>query len=279
MDRGTYNFTIWCYSATRLIRYGPDRKKVHRELMTHLEDRRTSLMEQGMDKQEASDKTLEAMGSAEELAPQLAAIHKPFWGYVIRACHILLVLLLIVGFSPIRKFFLSREYVTSAYRGFEVYSADSYGGDSGRTLHHISQPDVSFSSDGSSFTLTDAVIYTKISSATNEPVTTLCFLVEQSSLLPWREHQDYQGYLSDCPITGWFYAVDSLGRRYDSFYERGEDDMYINTYSVRDGVFSCTIECWINGFDYTGVEWVDICYERDGRNYTMRIDLAGGVME
>lgn len=277
MDRGTYNFTIWCHSATRLIRYKPDRKKVYKELMTHLEDRRERLMEQGMEQQEASDKTLEAMGSAEELAPQLAAIHKPFWGYIICTCHILLVLLLIVGFSPIRKLFLSWESVKYNYHA--VYSAESYNADSGKTLHYISQPDISFSSDGSNFTLTDAAIYTKISSTTNEPVTTLCFLVEQSSLLPRKEHQEYHGYLASVPITGWFYAVDSLGRRYDSFYERGEDDMYINTYSVRDGIFSCTIECWINGFDYTGVEWVDICYDRDGRSYSMRIDLAGGVKE
>lgn len=276
MDRGTYNFTIWCHSATRLIRYGPDRKKVHRELMAHLEDCRSYLMEQGASQEEASEKALEAMGSAEKLAPQLAAIHKPFWGYVIRTCQILLVALLIVGFFPIRKYFLSREYDKSPHQGYPVYSAESYGGDTGRTLHHISQPNVSFSSDGSTFTITDAVVYTKISPATNEPVTTLCFLVEQSSLLPRREHQDYQGHLNLLPITSWFYAVDNTGRRYDSFYERDEDDMYINTSSIRDGVFSCTIECWINDFEPEGVKWVDICYERDGRNYTMRINLTGG---
>ena len=279
MDRGTYNFISWCKAATGEIRYGPDRKKVYLELMTHLVDRRQQLMEEGATQEDASEKALEAMGSAEDLAPQLAAIHKPFWGYTLRACVFVLAALLIVAFFPIRNYFLSREYDKTAHQSFMAYSADTYGEDSGKILHHISQPNVSFSSDGSTFTITDAVVYTMTSQTTGEPVTTLGFLVEQRSLLPWLEHQGYQGVLSCFPITSWFYAVDNLGRRYDSLYERSEDAGYINTYSIRDGAFSCTIDCRISGFQLDGAQWVDICYERDGRSYTMRIQLTGGGAE
>lgn len=76
--------TSWCHAATILIRFGPDRKAVYNELLAHLEERRDAFMEQGLNEREASTKALEAMGDAYEIAPQLAAIHRPFWGYFLR---------------------------------------------------------------------------------------------------------------------------------------------------------------------------------------------------
>ena len=77
-----HNFSLWCQKATEKIRYSPDRRVVCQELMDHLEDHRDALMKQGLTREEAERKSLDAMGSAEEIAPQLGAIHKPWLGYL-----------------------------------------------------------------------------------------------------------------------------------------------------------------------------------------------------
>ena len=71
----------WCNQAVRLIRYPPDRKEVFEELRQHVDDRSDLFLAQGFSQEEAVEKTLLAMGDADELAPQLAAIHRPFWGF------------------------------------------------------------------------------------------------------------------------------------------------------------------------------------------------------
>ena len=77
-----YTFAKWCLEAVSQIKYTADRDEVYEELRAHLEDHRDALMEQGIPREEAEKRALEAMGSAKEIAPQLAAVHKPFWGYV-----------------------------------------------------------------------------------------------------------------------------------------------------------------------------------------------------
>jgi hypothetical protein len=44
---------------------------------------------------------------------------------------------------------------------------------------------------------------------------------------------------------------------------------------VLSGIFRQTHECWINDFP-ADAKWVEFCYERDGRSFSLRIDLTGG---
>ena len=74
-------FIYWCRDAISGIRYWKDRNKVFGELYEHLEDRYDYFIEKGYTHEQAQKKTLEAMGDPMELAPQLAAIHKPHWAY------------------------------------------------------------------------------------------------------------------------------------------------------------------------------------------------------
>lgn len=85
----TNRLDYWCVQATSRIRYGPDRKRVYGELRLHMEDRKDAFVAQGLTEEAAMNKTLEAMGSALEIAPQLGAIHSPFWGYFLRVCRVL----------------------------------------------------------------------------------------------------------------------------------------------------------------------------------------------
>ena len=67
-----WKLTQWCVHATAQIHYLPDHDAVQQELRDHLEDKFLGYTEQGLSEEEAVEKTLSDMGSAEELAP--------FWG-------------------------------------------------------------------------------------------------------------------------------------------------------------------------------------------------------
>lgn len=274
MDRGTHNFITWCLRATSLIRYGPDRKMVSKELMDHLEDHRSALMEKGMTQEEASEKALEAMGSADEIAPQLAAVHRPFWGYFLRASKIAVVVLLCLCIIPVWRYFknLNLQDTPSLWK-YDIYSEESYGGDTGRTLLHLSQPNLSFSCDGHDFTITDACVMSEDSEYYGPNFTQLYIRMEQTSLLPWKQQNEFFRHFS---VSAWFCARDSLGNEYPGFFDQVQaDTKHVNTTGVQSGIFKYTHILWINEFP-AEAEWVDICYERDGREIVVRVQLTGG---
>ena len=269
-ELSTAQLDRWCKTATEQIRFGPDRRRVAEELRNHLEDHRMSLIEQGMDQQEANLQALEAMGSAEELAPQLAAIHKPFWGRVIRICRILLVPLLVFSIFPMINYY-GRSLAYSAPDLEELYP-DSYVEENGLTVQHLSPAKVSFSSDGSTFTVTDAMILTDQYGNTE-----LQILVEQRCLLPSLEQVEYM--MRYIPITEWFYVTDSAGTQYVPYHaDRYSDNTFLSK-DLRFGLFSCTMRYRIFDFVPDNVQWVDLSYARDGRSYTLRVDLTGGAAE
>lgn len=263
-DRLTY----WCLSATSEIKYKPDRERVYGELRLHVEDRKESFLARGFSEQEAIDKTIEAMGKPESIAPQLGEIHSPFWGYLLRAARIMLVILLCISLLSVHRYIKKNNYSDNYFNDFDVYDTASYGPDSGRTLLHLSQPDVSFSSDGSTFTLTDAAVFRNDETG----MVQLYVNIEQTSLLPQKEHKEY---FDSIPFSFLFSARDSLGNEYTNWYGIEDGGRWVNGHIAQRDLFSCVHECWIVHFPEEA-QWVEICYERDGRSYSLRIDLTGG---
>ena len=93
--------------------------------------------------------------------------------------------------------------------------------------------------------------------------------VKVTDLFQWAE-------LDDIPIHD-FWAVDSLGNVYSSF----KNDAYSYQRSVsgnleRTGYFSCTMDLWLNNFISQDAQWIELRYDRDGRDIRLRIDLNGG---
>ena len=272
MKKHEFNFDLWCRVATGAIRYGPDRKAASQELRGHLDDAFEAALARGLTEEEAENAVLESMGRAEEIRPQLAAIHKPFWGYVIMASQVALVILLVLSLLPIWKYFtgLKLEEKPNNYKDFELYSAESYGGDTGRTLHHLSQPHVSFRSDGNTFTVTDAVLFTEYSPHLEADVTRLYLLVDQFSLLPATELEMYDGNNDFFTTICYFFMRDDRGNIYPLRTAKSR-----STNTVQSGFFTQTHECGVSDFP-VDAKWVEFCYERDGRSFSLRIDLTGG---
>lgn len=74
----------WLDTATRGIRFRPDRQAVREELAGHLEDKAADLQRifPDMTFKEARDRALGEMGDPEEIGRTLALLHRPWLGYL-----------------------------------------------------------------------------------------------------------------------------------------------------------------------------------------------------
>ncbi len=79
------DFDRWCSAAVGRIRFVPDRWEVYEELYAHMEDQYEELTAAGLSEDEAVKEVTASMGDPEETARQLERIHRPFWGYALRA--------------------------------------------------------------------------------------------------------------------------------------------------------------------------------------------------
>ena len=245
------NFDDWCYHAVAQIRFKPDRDAVFRELKDHLEDHYDSLLCSGYAPEDAKRLALEAMGDPEEIAPQLGAIHKPWMGYLYRTVKWITVPLCVWALFLLIAFTGSHIHAVLSTAN---YPALQQKADGGLWL----QPKVSATCDGYHFRITEAAV--------NAEGDTL-YLELQTTYWPWMQRSE---------MTYCFYALDSLGNIYASREEAGYDDIpkVIQTGGYFSQGFSCE-NLEVIHFD-SNAQWVELRYERDGREIILRIDLTGG---
>lgn len=93
--------TAWLDTATRGIRFGPDRAAVRAELEAHLEDKTADLERifPDLSRGEAERLAVERMGDPEQIGKELARLHKPWLGWIWVACRWVLILAAVVLLS------------------------------------------------------------------------------------------------------------------------------------------------------------------------------------
>lgn len=267
-------FDRWCRTAVAGIRYRPDREMVRSELLAHLEDRFEAELEHYETPDEAAQAALRAMGDAAELAPQLASVHRPFWGYALTAVRWMLaasvlVLAFILVLFPFRYPAASGGATHWFYTTTEVGVVHEFQDGTAWKLMDI-DPDAEDSSDGFHFDVSRAVLlrydddlYDSGDGYSFE------FLVEVTSFWNWSR-------LSELPIDQ-FYAVDSLGNEYCAYSDYVRDDqLAVCGNLTRNGPFSHTMEMWLVNFCSQEAQWIELRYDREGRDIVLRIDLTGG---
>ncbi len=79
----------WLREAAGGIKYPPDRKKVEEELYAHMVDRNRDFLRMGYTEREADERVCTVMGDPSAVRRELAAIHRPFWGYAFLVLRIL----------------------------------------------------------------------------------------------------------------------------------------------------------------------------------------------
>ena len=99
VESGEDGLARWLDTATRGIRFRPDRAAVRAELAAHLEDKQADLQRifPDLSVQEAEGRALEAMGDPEELGRELAKIHRPWLGYLWRLSQVLCALMVLAA--------------------------------------------------------------------------------------------------------------------------------------------------------------------------------------
>jgi len=260
-----HDFIIWCSRAVRGIRYKPDRDAVSNELFGHLEDRYNSFLEQGIPAKEAILKALEAMGDPDEIAPLLAAIHRPFWGYLQSITKWIFRIMCVVVFFPMLSFLWSNQIPSRDEALWDPYTHTSYYNEyTGKTSYRTGfwEPKASDSSDGYTFTVTRASEWPDDGSFHSDR---FYFEIEVFNPRPWAKHTD---------ICRRFQAVDSLGNFYYSAYEALSADSRVTGNYHRSGFFTYTHTMWLRDYRSYDAEWIDLYYDRSGRDIVLRIDLT-----
>lgn len=254
------DFTHWCRDATAKIKYPPDRRAVERELRQHLDDRYDALIAKGLSPDEATRQTLTAMGSAKEIAPQLAAIHRPHWGYAWMAVKWVTIVLIIVAFIATQNASGGTMFQTSA-----EWLNNTAVGNYQRIFYD--EPMTTFSCDDYTLQIQKVALWTPVSPEFGEhKALYLQIRVTQPPLAP--------------NFNAWRYigATDSGG----TVYLPRNDSSTVGQYSkvslggVKYSVFSDTGILVLHNMNGSDMEWIDLHYDRDGRDITVRIDLSGG---
>lgn len=245
------DFAAWCKAATVKIRYGPDREAVQTELQAHLEDKYYDLVASGLSSEEAAAKTLESMGSPAEIAPQLGAIHRPWLGYLYTTLKVTAILsALLAGFMLMIHFsaLLSAQFQANHFDTLRVNE---------KNITYFEKPELTADVEGYHIRIEEIAV------TSDERF----YFVMQVSQWPW---------MQELKAWGEFWAVDSLGNYYypDSAGAYDAPRIAENGYSGHSGVFH-SYNMVILPFD-TDAEWVELRYDRDGRDIVFRIDLTGG---
>ena len=262
----------WCDIAVSYIRFPPDRAPVKQELLEHMQDKCDGYVEQGLSRIEAEGRVTKEMGEPRETGLLLRRIHKPYLGWVWRATQWLLVLALILAvWNGVRWAGDLGISDGPPILGRDPYETTSYEYDSGsgeRVLYL--EPDCSARSDGYTFTVTKAAYWegTYTDASGTHDTNSFYFLMEVTNPRPWA------GY-TDAPR--WFHAEDSLGNYYYACFEtyRTDEGAVVGNGS-RTGLFTYTFDMWIENYCSQDADWIELRYDRDGRDVALRIDLKGG---
>ena len=153
----------------------------------------------------------------------LAAIHRPFWGYMYTLCKWVFFLLLLIMFYKFVPWLINLNIHTdhTTYLTVPDYNIDVYGQSYHETENMIydrilyTAPKCSASSDGYTFTITRAALWQEKSkasdlSSTSQSDDSFLFVeMEISNPRPWANLVDYDA-------LSYFWAEDSLGNYYYS---------------------------------------------------------------
>ena len=270
----TTDFARWCESAVSGIRFKPDRAQVYDELYAHLEDRCAAMTDAGVAEDEAVKQTLAAMGSAAEVAEQLEQIHRPFWGRLLRFSRWLLLIAAVLAAFIALPWLRGLALVTP---GDLAATLPYYGNTEGFDPNHAKhiwtvESAARASSDGYRFSLrrADGWLTQRADILGETAADSVDLTVESFNLRPWARFS-YVQYE--------FYAVDSLGNRYEAYrdsWRDGSKPMLLWTGSINTGVCTVTHICSLMGYCSQGAEWIELRYDRAGRDVRLRVYLPGG---
>lgn len=257
-------FDAWCQEATAKIRYWGDRSAVSAELRGHLEDRYDALIASGCSREEATAKAIQAMGSAKEIAPQLGKLHSPWLGWTLNALRVVgalavsgaLTLCTITGkwgFGIPAAAGNSTAYLGNLIMyAWEMQKYEAPTGETRWEGYHLEVTEAALVPDGYRLKGPELDLLVEVTT----PFWQVSFGVEDQ-----------------------LWARDSLGNEYRPVRSSTEKPEEPCLYSqMLSDVSASRTSLWISlGHFDPDAQWVELRYDRDGRDLVLRIDLSGGV--
>ena len=123
----------WLDTATKAIRFGPDRRAVRAELEAHLEDKALDFQRifPNLTREEAQERAAAEMGDPAEIGKELAKVHKPWLGWLWRASQFALgaaVVLLVLLLADPASYTLrpGEQGIVSSAEWLAEHQADSF---------------------------------------------------------------------------------------------------------------------------------------------------------
>lgn len=248
------DFQVWVDAVCGEVRFWPDREGIAKELRIHYEDHCRALERLSYEPDLAAERSLRAMGDAQEVGRALDRIHKPWLGWVWVLSWVLAWGLGICLFTAI----VTNEGVryrmdadTALHADVQKISGET-GAEHAEEVRSVAcPPPVRFGS----YTVT-------VKEAS-------CFHEEAAPVWDWEtvlwlEIKTPDIWLGPCDLT-LLEAVDSGGIRYDG---RSGRDIWGSVSEQGMGTYGGTVT--IRGMDPIP-EWVEVRHETAG--WTMRLEL------
>lgn len=260
----------WCFEAVEKIKYRPDRDAVYNELLQHLDDRCESFIAQGMTKNEAVRRTVGVMGDAKELAVQLAAIHRPFWGFAYSISKWLMRIVAVVAVIG-TLFFIFNNVI---FRDVDTPKSERTDAHYTRPTNPAvrrfvyTEPNCTDSSDGYTFTVTRAALHghTIIDNGQSSQFYECLYIEVKVSSVNLG--------MGNCEGIHEFWGMDSQGNVYQVNSVTSIGTMTCDLTS--DGLFTKDYTFTVTIVQPKGCTWFELHYDRDGRDVVLHIDLTGG---
>lgn len=255
------SFARYCAAVCDQVRFRPDRAAIQSELWDHLEDHAAALEGEGLSREEARARAVEAMGDPVEVGRALDALHSPVAGWLLlmltwctKLCSIAALILL---FLSCRRLFL---HVTGPLRSVEVWTAATSEWADGRVYHPTAiyrGEDYTYSVEG-------------VRLAEKEDSWTLYYLLRVEHKNPWLRRPTLQYLIR---------AEDDVGNLYPCFREQAWTGSSTGNFmSDISSPFVTYYDMWVSPVDPSATEITLICDYYGPQEFTLTIPLEGGAL-
>ena len=257
----------WCSDATLGIRISPDKELVAQELYDHFYDRMAELLSGGLDGDSAERSVKEFMGNPLAVNTPLGQLHRPFWTLALRWAHRAMVALAILTLLCYGIHYLDTTFFRNTIVEFDRSAPPALSGT--HQLLWKDAPKVTETADGYRIRAYQTTLW-HTTTLDGEQRLLLNIQLKITNPIPW----------SECPNFGdWIWAEDSTGNHYVcAGLDTSAMEPTILPTQYHTGPTSYILDLWIFQYASEDALWLDLHYDRDGRDLTWRIPLPGGEL-
>lgn len=261
----TIRMRRWCSDATLGIRISPDKELVAQELYDHIYDRMALLIQSGMDGDSAEQAVNSIMGNPLDVNAPLGSLHRPFWTLALRWAHRVMVVLMLICLVTYGLHYLETAFFSNDIEKFDKSLPPAISGT--HQLLWRDSPGVTESAEGFRIRVYQTSLW-HTTSLDGDQREILNIQIKITNPIPWSQEPNF---------GNWIWAEDSLGNQYLSGgLDTPAREPAIQAVQYHTGTTTYILDLWIFQYVSQDAQWLELHYDRDGRNITLQIPLSGG---